>query len=89
MKKFCESLKEHAIKITNSKKNKIKLLTRIEGIICKCKILLSDFVFSLFCNIYIYIYCFLPNLSQLTDLIFLSKSKKTKRNAYLNNGNKE
>ena len=28
MKKFCESLREHAMKITNSKKKKMKLLTK-------------------------------------------------------------
>ena len=28
MKKFCESLREHAMKITNFKKKKMKLLTK-------------------------------------------------------------
>ena len=30
MKKFCESLKEHAMKIINFKKKKIKLLTNMQ-----------------------------------------------------------
>ena len=33
MKKFCESLREHAMKIINFKRREMKLLTRAPGII--------------------------------------------------------
>ena len=35
MKKFCESLKEHAIKIINFKKKNIKLLTQAQQESCE------------------------------------------------------
>ena len=41
MKKFCESLRDHAIKIINIKKKKNDVITKIAGgIIWKCKKLL-------------------------------------------------
>ena len=41
MKKFCESLREQAMKIINFKKKKIEAINkRKAGIICKCRNLL-------------------------------------------------
>ena len=38
MKKFCKSLREHAMKIIKFKTKKLKFITRAAGIIQKCKI---------------------------------------------------